>query len=100
MLVRFVGAGRRCFDGERPNIRKHEGWGEEVCRMIIRIRDQKTPIAECSCRWRRASWRGPALSGGPGIAAAQTSPVQPRGRQDKKPNIVFMLTDNLGYGEL
>jgi len=41
-----------------------------------------------------------AFGGAPGIAAAQTSPVQPRGRQDKKPNIVFMLTDNLGYGEL
>src|SRR6516165_11706437 len=41
-----------------------------------------------------------AFGGAPGILAAQTSPVQPRGGQDKKPNIVFMLTDNLGYGEL
>jgi arylsulfatase len=33
-------------------------------------------------------------------AAAMLCAVAPAKAQDKKPNIVFMLMDNLGYGEL
>jgi arylsulfatase len=34
------------------------------------------------------------------VALALTGAAAPAHAQDKKPNIVFMLTDNLGYGEL
>jgi arylsulfatase len=34
------------------------------------------------------------------VTMALTGAAAPAHAQDKKPNIVFMLTDNLGYGEL
>ena len=34
------------------------------------------------------------------VAMALTGAAAPAAAQDKKPNIVFMLADNLGYGEL
>jgi len=36
----------------------------------------------------------------PLLAAALLGAVAPADAADKKPNIVFMLVDNLGYGEL
>jgi len=37
---------------------------------------------------------------GPDVAVALTPAVAPAQAADKKPNIVFILMDNLGYGEL